>query len=421
MSMRTLIWSGAMACAAVAAPADATDMNVLRGHAVLRDFAKCEVKHEHDLAKQVALGRRGPVSMSDDELHRAFDGRCLGLWGVRLRGTSLGMRGALAEELVRTDLGHWPQLDVAALAPLRWVVPTTVKAGPGAEKLKPAQLQKLLALFARESRLGSLGECVVRASPQGAAAVFDTGIDSKAEQAALKALAPQVAACVKAGATYDFSGSSLRYAMATSYYLLANATPVRGAVAGLPAVGPTVAKSADDLAIQAVHNFGECIVREAPSGVAEQVLALDFNSEEYRTRLRAMAQGHERCIVGGWRLGSSPVLVAGAMAEALLKSEVKPEELPQRIAFDRARATISARSATETMALCTALQAPQATARLLETEPTSKEESAAVGSIAPVLTECLKKGTQLNVNKPALRALLALAAWRIVTTPKAPA
>ena len=82
---------------------------------------------------------------------------------------------------------------------------------------------------------------------------------------------------------------------------------------------------------------------------------------------------------------------------------------------------LSPRSPTETMALCTALQAPQATARLLETEPTSKEESAAVGSIAPVLTECLKKDTQLTVNKPALRALLALAAWRIVTTPKAPA
>jgi hypothetical protein len=404
-----------------AAPAQATDMNVLRGHAVLRDFAKCEVKYEHDLAKQVALGRRGPVTMSDDELRRAFDRRCLGLWGVRLRGTGLAMRGALAEELVRQDLGQWPKLDVAGLAPLRWVVPTSVKAGPGAERLKPAELQKMLALFGREIRVGSLGECVVRASPEGAVALFDTGIDSKAEEAALKALAPQVATCVKAGATADFSGSSLRYAMATSYYLLANASPVRGAVAGLPAARPATAKSADDLAIQAVHNFGTCIVREAPSGAAEQVLALDFNTEEYRTRLRAMAQGHERCIVGGWQLGSSPVLVAGAMAEALLKSAVKPDELPRRIAFDPSRSTINARSPTETMALCTALQAPQATARLLETEPTSKEESAAVGSIAPVLTECLKKDTQLTVNKPALRALLALAAWRIVTTPKAPA
>ncbi len=414
MSMRNKFGLAAFASAFLAIPSQARDMTAMQNHAVLRDFAKCSVKYEHDLSKDVALGRRSFATMSDGEFRRALDGRCLGLWSGRLFSTGLALRGALAEELVQRDFGRWPQLNPAGVAPLRWTVPTSIQAGPGAEKVKPATLQKLLAMFARDGRVGSLGECVVRRSPGGAAAVLDTKIDSKAEEAALRALAPQVAECVKAGETADFSGTGLRYAMALTYYRLANA----------PVAAPqtaSAAKSSDDLAIQAVHNFGACIVREAPSGAAEQVLALDFNSEEYRTRLRAMAQGHERCVVGGWQLGSSPVLLAGAMAEALLKSEVKPEELPQRIAFDPARSTISARSPTETMALCTALQAPQATARLLETEPASREESAAVGSIAPVLTECLKKDTQLTVNKPALRALLALAAWRIVTTPKAPA
>ncbi|MFL6800149.1 MAG: hypothetical protein ACJ8EQ_00045, partial [Sphingomicrobium sp.] len=190
-------------------------------------------------------------------------------------------------------------------------------------------------------------------------------------------------------------------------------------VAPLVIFAAAAAGSADDLAVQAVHNFGACIVREAPTGAAEQVLRLDYRSEEYRKKLRAMAKGHDRCIVPGWQIGSSQVLVAGAIAEALLKSEVRADEMPRRIAFDPARATIKARSPTETMALCATLQAPQATARLLQTEPASKEESVAIGTIAPVLTECLRKDIKLAVNKPALRALLALAAWRIVTTPKA--
>lgn len=187
------------------------------------------------------------------------------------------------------------------------------------------------------------------------------------------------------------------------------------------AAAATAAKPTDDLAIQAVHNFGACIVREAPTGAAEELVAMDFHSAEYREKLRAMARGHERCITPGWQLGSSELLVAGAMAEALLKSEVKPDEMPQRLSYNPARQVIKARSPTETMALCTALNAPQATARLLSTEPTTKEESQAVQTIGPVLGQCLKKDLKVELNKPGLRSLLALAAWRIVMTPTAAA
>jgi hypothetical protein len=38
--------------------------------------------------------------------------------------------------------------------------------------------------------------------------------------------------------------------------------------------------------------------------------------------------------------------------------------------------------------------------------------------IGGVLGECLKKDAKMTLNKPALRSLLALAAWRIVNTPK---
>jgi hypothetical protein len=182
---------------------------------------------------------------------------------------------------------------------------------------------------------------------------------------------------------------------------------------------PVATEGSDSLAIQAVHNFGACIVRESPTGAVEKVLDMDFRTEAYQKRLRAIAKGHDRCILNRWQLSSNRVLIAGAMAEALLKSEVKIEEMPRRLAYDPARQVIQARSPTETMALCTVLNAPQPTTRLLATEPATKEEAKAIEAVSPVLGQCLKKDLKVALNPPAVRSLLALAAWRIASTPKA--
>jgi hypothetical protein len=182
----------------------------------------------------------------------------------------------------------------------------------------------------------------------------------------------------------------------------------------LAAVGADSAQS-DDLAVRAMHNFGECIVRQSPSGAVEQLLEMDYRTDEYRKKLRKMAKGHDRCIAGGWKIGSSQLLVAGAMAEALLEAQVKPGDLPQRLAVDPARRAIEARSPIEAMALCTALKAPQPTSRLMSTEPATREETEAMKEIGPVLTNCLTKDVKVELNKPALRAVLALAAWRIAS------
>ncbi len=173
----------------------------------------------------------------------------------------------------------------------------------------------------------------------------------------------------------------------------------------------------DTVAIQAVHNYGACVVEQTPRG-AREVLALDFRSDEYQKKFRAMLKGHERCIPFDASLGTARLLFAGAMAEALLKFDVGSNELPRRLAFDPARAMIQARSPTEEMALCTVMQAPQATAKLFETEPATKEEIQAMQPLGGVLGECLKKDTKAELNKPGLRSLLALAAWRIASTSK---
>jgi hypothetical protein len=175
--------------------------------------------------------------------------------------------------------------------------------------------------------------------------------------------------------------------------------------------------SADDMSVKALHNFGKCVVERTPRG-ARELLEMDFRSPEYQKRLRAYAIGHDYCIPFNGHLASSELLLAGALAEGLLKIEANPAELPGKLAFDPAREPIPARSETEAMALCTVLNAPQATAHLFDTEPATSEEITAMKPFGGVLGKCLKKDTKMTLNKPALRSLLALAAWRIVNTPR---
>jgi hypothetical protein len=177
------------------------------------------------------------------------------------------------------------------------------------------------------------------------------------------------------------------------------------------------ANTPQDVAIQALHNFGACIVERNPKG-ARELLGMDFRSPDYQKRLHAYAIGHDYCIPFNGSLGSTQLLLAGALAEGLLKTDAKAADLSQELAFDPHREPIAARSESEAMALCTVLKAPEATARILNTEPATDEEIAAMKPLGSVLGECLKKDTRMTLNKPALRSLLALAAWRIVNTPK---
>ena len=174
----------------------------------------------------------------------------------------------------------------------------------------------------------------------------------------------------------------------------------------------------DPLEVQAAHNFGACIVGYTPEG-AKQVLSLDDRSEEYSRKLHELAKGHvDRCALGGWRYKFSPSLISGGMAEALLKSNGHQADLPKKLAYDPSRQPIAARGPLEEMALCAVMKDPQETIRIFSTQPATVAEAEAMGPMTDVLTKCLKKDTQVELNKAGIRALLALAAWRVVNTPE---
>ena len=174
----------------------------------------------------------------------------------------------------------------------------------------------------------------------------------------------------------------------------------------------------DDLAVEAMNNFGACVVAQTPQAACE-ILALDYWTPAYDKKMRVVAKGHSRCAPGA-EIRFNHLLFAGALAEALVKLDLASNELPQKLAYDPTREPIAARSPTEEMALCTALNAPHATAAVLGTEPASAEELHAMRPLGSVLSECLKKGAKVALNRPALRSVLAIAAYRIVSTPMKP-
>ena len=179
------------------------------------------------------------------------------------------------------------------------------------------------------------------------------------------------------------------------------------------AAAPVYGTKPDDLAVEALHNFGACVVKMTPSG-AEEVLALDYRTDEYRERLSRLARGHDRCTRPRTELQFNGVLFAGAMAEALLEEPGK-KVLTRLSAADELTAPIAARSPLEAMALCSVITRPAAVGRLLESEVASDLEAEAAEALGPTLSACLSGTDKAELNRPALRSVLALAAWRIAS------
>ena len=170
----------------------------------------------------------------------------------------------------------------------------------------------------------------------------------------------------------------------------------------------------DPLAVPVVHNFGKCVARRTPSAV-ENLLALDWRTPEYGQALKRAMTGHSYCLTGG-KLRTAGSLVAGALAEgALMRDDGRG--LAGKLAWREGAAPIEARGELDAMGMCIVRKAPEATVALLRTEPTSDQETVALRGVTPFLGECTAKGTQLRINRPGLRAQIALAAYRITHTP----
>jgi hypothetical protein len=125
-----------------------------------------------------------------------------------------------------------------------------------------------------------------------------------------------------------------------------------------------------------------------------------------------MAEGHKDC-VGGNSMhfnAANDILLAGAMAERLIELYDAPPRFEPMIASSK---PIVAHDAMEVMAVCVTHTVPDKVWALFATDPTSEAEIAALNAMSPNIVGCIKNGQKIALNKPGLRAALALSAYHL--------
>lgn len=179
------------------------------------------------------------------------------------------------------------------------------------------------------------------------------------------------------------------------------------AAQGRPSAEPAI----EDL--RALRQFARCVVLNEP-GRARALIVGDYRTDAYRLAMRRLATGQNGCLPPNSQLRFSGVLLAGNLAEALLRGTAPRGTLAQRVAFNASAPSFQAYDEGEVMSLCVVRAAPAETEALLATALGSGEEAAALGAITPHVSPCLASGAAMRFNRHGLRALLALAAYRLV-------
>ncbi len=182
-------------------------------------------------------------------------------------------------------------------------------------------------------------------------------------------------------------------------------------VSSVVSAAPSTPGATDGFSRQAAQNFARCVVNMSPKA-ARRALALDYRTPEYDQAVRALMRGHDRCITPGGVLRGSQVLLVGALAETILIEDVRGP-LDQALRFNRASPQIASRSVGETMALCLVRKSPEDVARLMQAPIGGADEKIASQPLIAALPACLVKDASMKLNRPALRAVVALAAYRV--------
>jgi hypothetical protein len=182
----------------------------------------------------------------------------------------------------------------------------------------------------------------------------------------------------------------------------------------MPPAEPDASAPSKPEDLRMLHEHSRCVVEAAPNQAA-RILKLDYRSEAYRRSLGNLIAAPGNCARFNGRLRMARLLVAGAFAEALLPRALGGATLESRTALDPSRPTISARDEGEYLGLCAVRSMPGQVSAMLAADPASEEEKAAAAAISSNLGPCLRAGASAKLNRPGLRALLALAAYRIIT------
>lgn len=165
-------------------------------------------------------------------------------------------------------------------------------------------------------------------------------------------------------------------------------------------------------ALVALRSFGQCVVSNSRD-MAARTIRSDFTSRRYRNALRQLARNNQGCLRVRGRLSGTGLMFAGAVAEALLRED--PAPINVRLARAADSPPPPAYAPTDRVALCTVRSVPDQVASLFASEPGSGGENDAIAALAPAVRLCSQGGPEVQVPPAGLRAMLATAAYRVVT------
>lgn len=159
--------------------------------------------------------------------------------------------------------------------------------------------------------------------------------------------------------------------------------------------------------------FAGCVVARNP-GTARRLLASDFRDRTFNAERQDLVSRRGDCLTREKPfMLASGLLFSGALAEAMLRT-IPADRVTERLALAPEQTLVTARDEVELTALCTVRRKPAEAAAMLGTTAGSEGEAMALRPLVSELPGCLAKGVTGRFNKPSLRALIALATYRIV-------
>lgn len=173
-----------------------------------------------------------------------------------------------------------------------------------------------------------------------------------------------------------------------------------------------VASKSDVKAAQNMQRVAHCVA-EGRTAWSHEYVTIDYRTDRYRSIGEKLGNYSKTCDGFSRGLVSSGLVFAGAIAEGLLIDQGLLDNLAAATAYDPDMPPMQAFSGEDVFAYCVIRKDADGVANLLKTQIVSDDEMTALKALVPVLPTCVPEGKTPKFTREALRALFALAAYRL--------
>jgi hypothetical protein len=168
-----------------------------------------------------------------------------------------------------------------------------------------------------------------------------------------------------------------------------------------------------------------CVIGQNAAAADALFATAPFSAEE-RQQAIALIREVQRCQHQRQPMATSPSLLRGALAEAVVESRFATPQAARtpalaaaplfRSELATARPDAAAMVPVYTMAECTVVQHPELVRAWFATTPGTAEAAAALQALNPAFVACVPRGSQLNIDPRHVRGVLAedLYRWSVV-------